>query len=1199
MPNQLLKLTATLTLSLFTLHPSLFSSTPLNPQNPEPNTQNPAPLFTLLDPAKTGIEFTNTYDDPFMWGRRYREFTLGAVGTGIATGDFDRDGRPDIYAVSKTGPNKLFRQTAPFQFEDVTETAGVAGLTDAWATGITFVDINNDGWLDLYLCQFDAPNQLFINQQDGTFAEEAASYGLAIVDASVMASFADIDRDGDLDLYLQTNILDYNENFKGRPDYLFRNNGDNTFTDITAEAGIWGISQGHSATWWDYDHDGWPDLYVANDFENSDRLYRNNGDATFTDVLSDTIPHTSYFSMGSDLGDIDNDGLTDFFVGDMAATTHEKDMRGMAEMGRGIWENERVDSLFPMYMRNAFYLNNGTERFNEIAYLNRLDASDWTWSVKFADLDNNGWTDLFITNGNIRNFMEADLLDKQSVAASLIARIRVYKNAPPFKEKNLAFRNEGDLSFTNVSEDWGLDYLGVSFGTSYCDLDRDGDLDLIVSNLEENIHVYRNNSQNPGFLVRLQGVSSNQYGIGATAYYQSPTGTQTRQLTLAHGVLSSDEPLLHFAPGSTPASRSAGPNQKKPQAVPPSSQFTTHSSLLTIHWPSGQTSTLDNPQPGQLYTLTEPEGPAKNPEPKTQNPEAYKASSQFTEVSTELGLNYSHEEDYYNELTDQLLLPRRLSKQGPALAYDASNKTLHISGNAKQATTSISLRPSSSQPNTQHPSPSTQSDILGILALDNTILVGSDLAPRSTQPDKNLSAAGHLSGEAALTNPPIPATSILTAGDFDSDGDLDLFIGGRSISGKYPETPHSYLLENRNGSYIDVTEERAPGLATIGMVTSAIWSDATGDNKPDLLLTLDWGSVTLFTNQNGTLVNTTANSGLAPYLGWWNSIISADFNGDGRLDYAVGNAGLNTKYLASPERPTYLYYGDFDGSGKKQILEAQYEDGDDRLYPIRPYSKLRYAFPSLGEKFNTFTAFAQATLPEIFEPARLDSATRLEANTLASGIFLNQGQGTFRFHELPRLAQIAPTYGMAAQDFDGDGFTDLYLAQNSFSPEPTTGRFNGGLSLLLHGNGDGTFTPVKTATSGLMVRGDAKSAITLDLQDDGWADLIVAQNSDKLLAFQNRGIEGNHSFAVSLEYLETNPHAYGAKVTVHRTDGSQTTAELTSTAGYLSQSEPKLFFGYTDKNTPTKIEVTWPDEKTTKHPFSSESPTLHIAISSL
>lgn len=1133
-------------------------------------------LFTDIDPQSIGIDFINRYEDPAMWGRLYREFTLGSVGAGVAIGDFDQDGRPDIYAVSKTGPNALFRKTDTFTFENVTEQAGVAGNPDCWATGVSSVDINNDGLLDIYLCNFAAPNQLFVNQGDGTFVESAARYGLAIVDASVMASFADYDRDGDLDLYLLTNVLDYRTNSQGRPDYLYQNNGDLTFTDVTETSGISGIAQGHSATWWDFDQDGWPDLYVANDFEASDRLYRNNGDGTFTDVIASTLPLTPYFSMGSDLGDINNDGLVDFFVGDMAATSHEKEMIGIAEINRTSLVNEREDSQFPMYMRNAFFLNTGTGYFNEIAYLNQLDASDWTWAARFADLDNDGWNDLFITNGNIRNFMEADLLEEQNVAASLAARIRVYKDAPLYKEQNLAFRNKGSLKFVNVSKKWGLDFSGISFGTAFSDLDRDGDLDIVINNHEENLKIYRNESSKDGLLLSLKGVSTNQYGIGAEVTLTTPSNTQIRQHTTARGLLSSDEPLIHFG-----LPESDGP------------------ATLEIKWPSGHEQTLSFVSPGKSYLVTEPSSPASLASSRID----YRDSAQFTEVSDSLGLEHTHAETYVNEFDQQYLLPRRLSRQGPPISWieptDAS-PILAIGGAAGEETKTYAFESGRFKPLLLLEAHSdNDSETLGIAGLGNTIYFANGgvegsyedlIATFNTDKTQPLRLAEAQSD----TQLPSTSTSTLATADFDGDGDLDLFVGGRSLPGSYPSTPDSYLLENREGRFVDVTDQVAPNLRRVGMVTSALWSDYDGDSSPDLLLALEWGSVTLFRNQDGNLVDVSEPAGFSSITGWWNSIVSADFNRDGLPDYAVGNLGLNTKYSASQDRPTTLYYGEFDDSGRKRIIEAQYTDGDDNLYPIRPYSLLRFAFPNLRDKFASYREFAQASLAEVFSQTALDNALRKSANTLESGVFLSNGKGNYRFTLLPRETQIAPVYGMVAQDFNGDGFVDLYCVQNSFSPEPSTGRFAGGLSLLLLGDGKGGFDPVRPDQSGLIVKGDGKAAISTDLNDDGWADLIVSQNSGKLLAFRNEEIEGANSLSIALQFSDTNPRGIGSKIVVSYKDGTKMYSEMLSHSGYLSQSASKLFVGYVTENPPTSISVSWPDGNTTSHPFDTRNPTLLI-----
>lgn len=1139
-----------------------FESQPLRQAAPH---DGPA-RFESVPARSSGIHFSNTYEDPEMWGRLYREFTLGEVGSGVAIGDYDNDGWSDIYAVSKTGPNKLYRQVAPFQFEDATEQAGVAGL-GAWSTGATFVDIDNDGLLDIYLCHFAAPNELFVNQGDGAFREEASVRGLALVDASVMAAFADYDRDGDLDVYIVTNVLDTRARPAGQPDRLFRNEGNSFFVEATRDAGIAGDAQGHSATWWDYNHDGWPDLYVANDFENPDHLYRNNGDGTFTDALPQALPLMPYFSMGCDLGDIDNDGLTDFFVGDMAATSRRKAMTGIAELERGAWELAGAGNRHPSYMRNAFYLNNGTERFNEIAHLAGLAASDWTWAVKFGDLDNDGWNDLFITNGNIRNFMDADLLDRQNVASSMAARINVYRNAPPQTERNLAFRNEGDLRFSDVSATWGLDHLGVSFGAAFADLDRDGDLDLVVNNWEENLSVYRNHAANGNAaLFRLRGRSSNRFGIGAILTLRSSAGVQVRQLTLARGTLSSDEPLAHFGLG-----------QDNSVAE------------LSIHWPSGHRQTLTNLQANRLYAITEPSGEASPPGARRSALD-YRETAQFQDVSAARGLDFIPPESNFDELAQQPLLPRRLAKQGPTLAWgdvDADGDyDLVVGGAAGQPTLQFlndgQGRFAKPQPLAFGPDP--RGETLGIQFFNDTLIL----------------ANGGVEGHYGATHGAEPiseiatSASVLATADFDGDGDLDLFVGSRAEPSQYPNSPRSYLLENREGEFIDVTDARAPGLRNVGMVVSALWSDADNDGQPDLLLALDWGHVSFFRNDGGRLSNRTQPAGLAPYTGWWNSIAAADLNEDGWLDYIVGNVGLNTKYEASIEKPTVLLAGAPTDGQASQLVEAQYAP-DGLLYPIRPYSKLRHAFPSLRGKFATFDDYARATLEEVFPASFLATATRHEATTLSSGVFISSGQGAFRFQPLPRIAQVAPIFGIAAQDVDGDGHTDVYVVQNSYAPEPATGRFSGGVSQLLIGDGKGGLVPQSPARSGLVVPGDAKALTTIDFQGDGWPDFVLSQNGAPLLAFENRGAMDGHSFSVALRGDADNPRAIGAKITVERRDGTRSVAEIASASGYLSQSPPLAFFGYTDENAPTLLRVRWPDGTVSEHPFEQGTPRILLA----
>ncbi|MGY8718408.1 MAG: FG-GAP repeat domain-containing protein, partial [Verrucomicrobiia bacterium] len=484
-------------------------------------------LFTKLTAEETGIVVPNPYDDPRMWGERYRELTFGAMGTGVAAGDFDNDGHPDLFVVSKTKTSRLFRNTGNWKFVDVTEAAGLVeaeassllgglfGGADSddlkpWEQGATWADINDDGWLDLYVCRHAAPNRLYVNQGDGTFVEEAEKRGLAVVDGSGVGAFSDYDRDGDLDVYVQTNMMDYALYPEGRPDYLFRNRGDGYFEDVTAAAGISGPTSGHAAMWSDYNDDGWPDIYVVNDFAPPDQMYQNNGDGTFTNIINEAVPLMPFYGMGADAADVDGDGTFDLFVADMAATTHEKDQRSMAGSRVRGQKHDEDSPVPPSYMRNHLLLNTGTGLFREAAHLAGLQATDWTWSVRWADFDLDGWVDLHVTNGMNREYHGADLLERIMISENPTEPIRIMQDSPVLAESNLAFRNRGELDFEEVTERWGLTEKGVSFGAATADFDGDGDLDLVYANYEGNPSVFRNDVQTGNRLViELRGRESN------------------------------------------------------------------------------------------------------------------------------------------------------------------------------------------------------------------------------------------------------------------------------------------------------------------------------------------------------------------------------------------------------------------------------------------------------------------------------------------------------------------------------------------------------------------------------------------------------------------------------------------------------------------------------------------------------------------
>ncbi len=1130
-------------------------------------------LFVQLPAEDTGLKADNPYDDPRMWGDLYGEFEAGSIGTGVAIGDYDGDGRPDIFVVTKTHGCRLFRNLGGYRFLDVTEKAGVGGTAGVWNSGATFVDVNNDGLLDIYVCRFNAPNLLYINQGDGTFKESAHAYGLDVVDACVMAAFCDYDRDGWLDVYITTNLLDSAHHPNGQRGYLFHNNRNGTFTDVTERAGIAGEAQSHSATWWDFDNDGWPDLYVANDYGVPDKLYRNNRDGTFTDSVDRALPHTSFYSMGSDLGDVAGDGRLDLLVADMAGTSHYKDQHSVAGARDRAEDPPERSPGAPKYHRSALYVNTGTDRLLEASYLAGIAASNWTWSVRLEDLDNDGRVDLCVTNGFNRD-PDPDVNERAMKAESPAERIRILHDAPILREDHLAFRNLGDLEFRNVSAEWGLDQKGVSFGAAFGDLSGDGNLDMVYTNYESGPTLLRNDADSGHVVnVYLRGVASNRFGVGATVRIESALGPQVRQLVLARGYMSSSEPMLHFGLGNDTVVR-----------------------RMVVTWPSGHVQSFTNLGVDRRFTVTEPSGPAPAA------PLAAAPPPPFEEVGAVAGLSLDSREEVVDENEIQRLLPFRLNRRGPAVAVG------DVQGRGADAvvlggTTLDALRvlepagPGHFAPPARLSGPPTSPlDDGPVLLLDahgkgrQDLLVtkgGNALPPGSPEYQPRLYWNDGRGGFTPAPDDALPPLLInagaAAAADFDHSGRLSVFIGGRAVTGDYPQAPRSALLANRGGRFEDVTDSLAPGLREVGMVTSALWSDVDGDGWPDLLLTLDWGQVKYFHNNAGKgFEDWTERAGFASAgTGWWTSIASADFNGDGRPDFVVGNAGLNTPYHADAAHPALLFAGDFKGDGSSELVEAYYEG--DKIYPLHSRKGLAAAIPQILKRFPHNEPYARATLGEVVGEARLAKAQRFAATELRSGVLMSQPDGTYRFEPLPRIAQISPLQGLVAADLDGDGHADIYAVQNAYAPAPSTGRFDGGLSQLLLGDGKGHFTPVPPAASGLVVAGDAKGLALVDLGQDGWPGFVVSRNDGTTLAFRNHGVAGHHPLRVSLRGPAGNPTGVGARITVELADGSSQTQEIFAGSGDYSQSSAAGFFGYPEGNPPRRVRVRWPTGATSEH----------------
>ncbi|MDQ8187824.1 FG-GAP-like repeat-containing protein [Pelagicoccus sp. SDUM812002] len=1144
-----------------------FEKAPLAPRS----TPAGETLFSKLTPGEIGLAGKNAYADPEMWGEKYGEFQGGAVGTGLAAGDIDGDGLVDLFAVTKTGPNRLYRQVAPLQFVDIAAQSGVMG-GESWGTGCSFADIDNDGDLDLYVCQFDAPNLLYINDGNGKFTEAAAAAGIAVQSGSVIGAFEDYDRDGDLDLFLLTNVLDATGNPEGEPDLLFQNQGDGTFKEATGAAGIADDrGKGHSATWWDANGDQWPDLYVSNDFEAPDHLYKNNGDGTFTDITDLALPHTAWYSMGSDFGDINNDGRLDLLTADMANTTHFKSKVTMGDMGG--WVDYFDAQVTPQYMKNAVFLNSGTHRFMEVAKMTGLSSTDWTWSTRFEDFDNDGWLDLHVTNGMVRSFTDSDMVNKIKSLQSKRQVIALVKNSPVLREKNLAFRNDGadTLHFSKVTSEWGLEHEGVSFGSVSADFDNDGDLDLVYANYEDELSFYRNDSQSNSLVIELDGTRSNSHGIGAQVVLETSQGTQIRKLTVARGVLSSSQAIAHFGLGGDTTAKS-----------------------LTVYWPSGSVQTFNDIPAQQRIRIQEPDtGPSPSPAKES----ITTVKGLFAESANTLGLDFEHKEETFDDMVRQPLLPHRMNTLGGGIAIgDADSdgdSDIYFSGAAGQAgalylnngkghySKDASAQPWDKKIQTEEMAPLwvdlNRDGLLDLYVSSGSVETEAGDSSLSDSLYLNVGNGRFAEADASEFNPVSSSNSVVAAADFDADGDIDLFVGGRVVPGEYPRAPRSALLRNDGGVLVDVTDEVAPGLAESGMVTAALWTNAQGLSSRDLLVLAELEAPRYFENRSGKLTESTHDKGLGNLKGWWNSLTAADVDNDGDIDYVAGNLGFNTKYKANSAHPFRIYFNDFEGTGKCNVVEAKYEG--DNLLPVRGRSCSSRAMPSIAEKFPTFHDFGAASLESVYAPEKLQESLVKEATELGSGIFINNGpQKAFSFKHLPRVAQIAPIYGIAAADFNGDGNIDLALAQNFNGPQVETGRYDGGIGLLLIGDGTGSFRGAEADESGIFIEDEARGMAVADLNSDGWPDLLTSRPNNAIQAYLNTGETSHKSMAISLRSATPgNPQALGAEILVVYSDASKRAFELSGNSGYLSQNEACIYLGVTDSLKPERIEITWPD----------------------
>lgn len=1162
-----------------------------------------ATLMTPLTPEQTGITFVNQLSLENQVKYTYN-------GAGVAVGDYDGDGLIDIFLCNEEGADILYRNTGNLVFEDVTAAAGLNEVTAAggFTVGAFFADVDNDGDLDLFVTNWKASNRLFENQGNGKFRDITEQAGVVYAGGSTTATFADYDRDGDLDFYVATyrpNAIEVeNESLRlqqtadgrlvvppelqdrvvilpgedggnslrelGEQDLLYRNNGDGTFSEVAAASGIVGGYWGLSAAFSDIDNDNWPDLYVTNDLWSPDTFYHNNGDGTFSLIDPMMMQHTPWFSMGIDFGDINNDGLQDYFIGDMISRDPVLRLTQHGAMDMSPTPPE----FAPQMMRNGLYLNNGDGSFSDIAWLADVAASDWTWSVKFADLDLDGFLDLLITNGMVRDLMDSDAAAQAEQILQTQGReafMDFLEQYPSLNNPNVAFRNNGDLTFSEVAAEWGFDTAKVGNGASLADFDNDGDLDIVVNYMNEVAGVYRNDAAASRIMVRLVGQASNSQGIGAKLVLTTDAGVQTRLVTASGGYLSNHDPATVFGLGSAGAIRE-----------------------LRVEWPSGHVQTFPNAQmstltANMLYTIVEPaEAAALNPA-QPLNPAA-----QFTEIAQTAGLTGSHWESAFDDFAVQPLMPRKLSVLGPGLAWGDANgdglDDLYMAGGLGQTGLLYQNR----------------GDGTFMVVGTGSVATAEEMAPlwwysgQNTLPDLLLSYSGVEAGPAPyrvgtrlvsggtgfLMEDPSwqdgsnASSGAVAAADFDRDGDVDVFVGGRVIPGQWPLAASSRLYRNDGGQLVNVTDSAAAGLNNLGMVTGAIWLDVDNDGDSDLLLATEFGPVHLFRNDSGILTQATEAAGLLPWLGLWTGLTAGDFDQDGDMDFAAANIGLNTPYKASLDRPLILYAGDVDGNGSLDLIETMWDEAG-VLRPMRERGMVGRTMPFVLEQFPTFRSYAQATVDEIYGQ-RLAGVGGYAAATLEHTLFTNDGTGRFTATPLPMMAQTTAAYGITTADLDNDGFDDLYLVGNFHSADHEIMAYSGGVSYWLKGNGDGTFTIVPTAQSGLWVPYEGRGLAVSDYNNDGWVDIAVGLNNHTPLLFRNGGVANHSSVRVRLAGPVGNPTGIGARITVALPDGTTTTREVQAGNGYLSQDSAMLVFGLGSQGSAT-ITVRWPDGHVTTH----------------